>query len=838
MLQPDLIARFTTHLKEALQRALSFAIQNGRTVVEPGDVLVGLLHEQGSIATDILLKYNVSVSDAEARFRGTSAHIEPGSTIAPDLSSAVKKLLEKCVLSAHLFEHKYIGTEHLLFAIIEGNMPDVHAFLNEQGFSMPDVRTELQTLLKSTARFPELPTASNENAEESNVEEPSEEDGAHAHKQRATNGRADKQKASMLQAFGRELTHADVVARLDPVIGRDEETGRVIEILCRRMKNNPILLGEPGVGKTAIVEGLAQRIAAGDVPDLLQGKRVIAVDLALMIAGTMYRGEFEARLKQLVDEVKADTSVILFIDEIHTIVGAGSTSGSLDAANMLKPALARGEIRCIGATTWAEYKKHIEPDAALERRYQVVDVLEPQLHAVRELIKGVKKNYEDHHHVRFTPDALDAALEYAERYVHDRFFPDKVIDALDEAGAHVSAQKTSGETIERLRALSVALAHAVDQKDAAIADGDLPLAAKQQQNEQRLLKEKRTLEKDLAQAREAARTPVTREHIAHVIARQTHIPIDIILQSNRAQLLTIEERLRSAVVGQDEAVKLVAEVLRRARLGLAHPSRPKASLLFVGPSGVGKTELARVMARELFGSEKGLIKLDMSEFAEGHSTSKLLGSPAGYVGYREGNRLTDTIRRHPHAVLLFDEFEKAHPDVQHLLLQALEDGHMTDSTGRKVPFQHAYVVLTSNVGSEYMQRSALGFGGGDTSSTTRTHELVHEQVKERFRPEFLNRLDKVVVFNPLDDAHVRSLFERELQEVLARVQASQHIAIKAERSVLEWLMKQERKAEEGGRAARRIVERDILSSLGSFLLKYPKRASGTLRVVKGAVKIV
>ncbi len=603
------------------------------------------------------------------------------------------------------------------------------------------------------------------------------------------------------------------------------------------MKNNPILLGEPGVGKTAIVEGLAQRIAAGDVPDLLQGKRVIAIDLALMIAGTMYRGEFEARLKQLVDEVKADQTIILFIDEIHTIVGAGSTSGSLDAANMLKPALARGEIRCIGATTWAEYKKHIEPDAALERRYQVVDVLEPHIQAVKEMMKGVKKNYEDHHHVRFTPDALDAALEYAERYVHDRFFPDKLIDILDEAGAHVSAQKSSGETIERLRALSIALAHATDQKTAAIAQGDLSIAAKHQQDEQRLLKEKRTLEKTLASTREATRTPVTREHIAHVVARQTHIPVDSILQTNRAQLTTLEDRLRSAVVGQDEAVGLVAEVLRRARLGLAHPARPKASLLFVGPSGVGKTELARVMARELFGSEKGLIKLDMSEFAEGHSASKLLGSPAGYVGYREGNRLTDTIRRHPHAVLLFDEFEKAHADVQHLLLQALEDGYMTDSTGRKIPFHHAYVILTSNVGSEYMNRSMLGFGGADTSSA-RTHELVHEQVKERFRPEFLNRLDRVVVFNPLQDTHVRTLFERELEAVLNRVHASQHIAIKAERSVLEWLMRQERKAEEGGRVARRIVERDILSSLGSFLLKYPKRTAATLRVVKGVVKIV
>jgi ATP-dependent Clp protease ATP-binding subunit ClpC len=555
------------------------------------------------------------------------------------------------------------------------------------------------------------------------------------------------------------------------VIGRDAETDRVIEILCRRTKNNPILLGEPGVGKTAIVEGLAQRLAAGDVPDVLQGKRVYAIDLALMVAGTMYRGEFEARLKQLVEEVRLDPTAILFIDEIHNLVGAGSTSGSLDAANILKPALARGEIRCIGATTWNEFKKHLEPDAALERRFQPVDVPEPTAELAGKMLQGLKTRYEEHHGVRYAPDALEAAIRLSERYLTDRFFPDKAIDVLDEAAAYVNARRRSRESVERLRALEIALDVLRESKEASVVDGSLPDASQALENEERLLAEKRRIEKSMAETRKQDRPTVTVEHVARIVARLARVPYESVIKAEREQLRGMEGNLAKKIFGQNHVVKEVAETVRKSRLGLSDPKRPRASFLFVGPSGTGKTELAKALAHELFGREDALVKLDMSEFAEGHSVSKLLGSPAGYVGFREGNRLADTIRKHPHAVLLFDEFEKAHPDVQHLLLQALEDGKITDGTGRHIPFRHAYIVLTSNVGAEYLNRSSLGFG----DSTDGFESLVRTQLKERFRPELLNRLDRIVVFKPLESETLRNIVRRELDIILSRVKEAQDV---------------------------------------------------------------
>ncbi|HEU0051484.1 MAG TPA: ATP-dependent Clp protease ATP-binding subunit [Patescibacteria group bacterium] len=825
MIGPDLLQRFTTHLKEALQKALAFTVHNGRELVEPGDLVAGLMQEKGCIAAEILLKSHLSYARVEEAFRGKAAPHTPGTPITPDLSPTVKRLLEKCVLTAHLYEHKYVGTEHLLFALLETPLSDVHAFFEQAGISIDLTKQEVIAVLKSTAKFPDLSLRS---AQQEDEQDASEELGTPPADPLRAPQNAKRPKA--LEVFARDLTSPESIAKLDPVIGREQETDRVIEILCRRVKNNPILLGDPGVGKTAIVEGLAERLAAGTVPDLLQGKRILAIDLALLVAGTMYRGEFEARLKQLVDEARGDQNIILFIDEIHTIVGAGSTSGSLDAANILKPALARGEIHCIGATTWTEYKKYIEPDAALERRYQVVDIPEPSAELTLQMLQGLKKRYEEHHGVTFEFTALQAAVQFGERYVTDRFFPDKAIDLLDEAAAYVNARRKSQESMERLRSLDIALSAAQETKEAAVASKSLTEAALALQNEERLTREKKNLERTIKISRAAEHLIVTREHIAEVVARLSHVPSSTILSAEHDQLAHLEKSLSRMIVGQDQAIRAVSETVRHTRLGLTDPRRPKASFLFVGPSGVGKTEMARALAREIFGKEDALVKLDMSEFSEGHSISKLLGSPAGYVGYREGNRLTDTLRKHPHAVLLFDEFEKAHPDVQHILLQALEDGQITEATGRPVSFRHAYIVLTSNVGADFLNRTRIGFSDAEDASAYEA--LTREQLADRFRPELLNRLDRIVVFQPLSRKTLKEIVRRELELVLSRLEQAQKIAYTVSDDVLEWLLSREFRTEEGARGARRLVEREVTALIGKIIAENPNKRKGKLKITK------
>lgn len=817
MFSPDLLNRFTTHLKEALQKSLSFSVTNGRELVEPGDLVVGLLREKGSIGAEILLKANCSLEQAEARFRGTPSSSSPVAT--PDLSPAVKRIVEKCVLTAHLYEHKYVGTEHLLSAILAAEDPMLLAYFESQNVSLTPLREQVIGVLKSTSRFPDLSSQE--------VEEGEEEPNGPAPSAMRPQPRA-QARASALDAFARELTKPEQAEALDPVIGRERELDRVIEILCRRTKNNPVLLGDPGVGKTAIVEGLAKRLAAGDVPDCLYGKRVLSLDLALTVAGTMYRGEFEARLKQIVEEAKLDPNVILFIDEIHTIVGAGSTSGSLDAANILKPALARGEIHCIGATTWTEYKKHIEPDAALERRFQTVPVEEPTTDATYVMLKGLEERYAKHHGVEYSPDALRAAVDLAERYLTDRLFPDKAIDLIDEAAASVVARRSSREALERLAALDIAIQAAEERKRGAVEEGRLQDANEAADDADRLRGERETLTSKMHAAREQFVPMVTDKDIAAVVARMSNIPLSTVLSTERERLATLEHALNAIVLGQPRAMHDIADVVRRGRLGLGDMRRPKTALLLVGPSGTGKTEAARTLAKELFGREDALVKIDMSEFSEGHTVSKLVGSPAGYVGYRESTKLSDAIRKKPHSVVLFDEFEKAHGDVQNLLLQILEDGQLSDGTGRPIPFRHSYIVLTSNVGSDKLGKKALGFGDTDG-----TFDLaVKDELKSRFRPELLNRLDRIVVFDPLSRDHLKEILKRQLTDVLAHVEKTQRVACTAGDDVLEWLMTQPLPAEEGARAIRRLVEREVTAAIGRLLTEKPQKRKITLKAGK------
>lgn len=779
MFQAELISRFTNHLKEALQKALTFALQQNRATLEAGDLIVGLLQERGCIGAELLTKAEVSREQAEKYFTETSGNNLNGPAVTTlDLSQDVKHILEKSVLTAHFHEHKYIGTEHLLFALLDLPIDALASFFKELKVNPIVLRGQVVNVLKSTSRFPDVAKRLDQGPEGEELNQ--EEGDPHL-------PRSKEKKPKALEVFARELSTPKIAETLDPVIGRELEIDRVTEILCRRTKNNPILLGEPGVGKTAIVEGLAKRLAIGEVPEPLKGKRLFAIDLASLVAGTMYRGEFEARLKQLIDEAKEDPNVVLFIDEIHTIVGAGSTSGSLDAANMLKPALARGEVRCIGATTWSEYKKFIEPDAALERRYQPVDVPEPGPETTRRILEGLKTRYEKHHNVKYSDDALDAAVRLAERYLTDRFFPDKAIDLLDEAAARVNNRPR------------------------------LAPAKKGKTSSKRVVK--------------PADIIVTAEDIASVVARLSRIPLSSLLLAEQAALRGLEGRLNESIMGQAKAVQAVAEAVQRARLGLSDPKRPKASFLFVGPSGVGKTELARVLAKELFGKEDALHRLDMSEFSEAHTVSKLLGSPAGYVGYREQNRLTDTLRKRPNSVLLLDEFEKAHPDVQHLLLQILEEGQLTDATGRSVSLRNAYIVVTGNVGADQLGKGSLGFGQED--ATANFEGRVQEQLKERFKPELLNRFDRIVVFNPLTKESIQSLVRREAQIILDRARDSHAITYRISQDVIQWLTDQAKVKEEGGRAARRIVEKDLLPLIANALLKQKAKKPWHIRVKAG-----
>lgn len=821
MFEPDFLARFTTHLKEALQKALGFAVRSGRQLVEPGDLLVGLLHEKGSIGAELLLKTGVTLEAAEQAFKGTPDPAPKGGTATPDLSTPVKRILERCILMAHLHDHKYVGTEHLVGALLAIDLPDVRAFMNQRGVSLDHLKEQIASILTSTSKFPDLavPTLHVDEAEE----QPTAVKGSPTPRSRIS---------SALETFARELTQPKTAEALDPCIGRERELCRVIEILCRRTKNNPILLGEPGVGKTAIVEGLAKKLVSGDVPDILHGKRLLAVDLALTVAGTMYRGEFEARLKQLVEEARNDAHVILFIDEVHNIVGAGSTSGSLDAANILKPALARGEIRCIGATTWNEYKKFIEPDAALERRFQSVTVDEPTAEATRHILEGLRERYAAYHGVSYDDTALDAAVTLAERYLTDRHFPDKAIDLMDEAAASVVASRRNNEVMERLRALEAARASVMAAKEEAVAAHELHEASELKRDELRLDREYQILSGKLSQAKGTAPMQVRLYDMAAVVSRMSGISIETVLASEREKMNDLEQRLSRPIVGQDHAIQIVADAIRKARLGLTDGRRPKVSMLLAGPSGTGKTEMARSLALELFGKESALLKIEMSEFSEGHSASKLLGSPAGYVGYRESNRFTDQIRKQPHCVVCFDEIEKAHPDVQHVLLQLLEDGQVTDATGRAVSFRQTYVILTSNVGGDALIRKSLGFSEDELGQVEAFEAFVRKEVEERFRAELLNRLDRIIVFHPLRTEHIREIVRRELASALERVRQTQRVACTAGEDVLNWLLIQPYPEKEGARAARRLVERQITDLVGRLLSLKPGKKKITLRATK------
>ncbi|HEX7162242.1 MAG TPA: ATP-dependent Clp protease ATP-binding subunit, partial [Trebonia sp.] len=717
--------------------------------------------------------------DAIARTIESQAETGQPRDEVPNLTPAAKRALLDARQISRAFGSSYIGPEHLLFALAVN--PESAA-----GRVLRDARVTPEALRDVVT-------------------------GRGAGGAGAGAGRKPPSDTPTIDQFGTDLTAMAREGNIDPVVGREQEIEQTVEVLSRRTKNNPVLIGEPGVGKTAIVEGIAQRIVDGDVPDTLRDKRLVQIDLGSMVAGTRYRGDFEERLKKVIDEIRANRDeLIIFIDELHTVVGAGAGEGSMDAANMLKPALARGELHIVGATTIDEYRKDIEKDAALERRFQPVLVSEPSVSETIEILRGLRDRYEAHHQVRFTDEALVAAAELSDRYVTDRFLPDKAIDLIDQAGARVRL-KTKTPPRDR-REAERRLKQLQREKEEAVATEDYARAAELRDQIATLSQQ---TDSDAGETDGKTIPEVGTADIAEVVSRATGIPVTQLTQEEKERLLQLEEHLHQRVIGQDDAVAAVAEAVRRSRAGLADPDRPIGSFLFLGPTGVGKTELARVLAEALFGSEDRMIRIDMSEFQERHTVSRLVGAPPGYVGYEEAGQLTEAVRRTPYAVLLLDEIEKAHPDVFNILLQVLDDGRLTDGQGRTVGFKNTVVIMTSNLGSEVVGRRRLGFEGGSDGDDMQSRLMG--RLRESFRPEFLNRIDEIIIFRQLDQAQLRQITSLLLQETTRRLHA-QAITVDFTTEAVDWLAQRGFQPEFGARPLRRTIQREVDNKLSSMLL--------------------
>ena len=739
---------FTQKANSALNAAVEVAENMGHTYVGSEHLLAGLLKTDGGVACTALNARGIGIDDVENVLKSTVGVGTPTVLVPDDFTPRLKYIIELSVAAARSMGHTYTGTEHLLISLIKEGSNCAVNIITKLGVSPSDV---LGDTVKAV-----------------NANSPSSKQGSE--KGGKASGKSD---TPTLEQFGRDLTDYAKNNKIDPVIGRSKEIERVIQILSRRTKNNPCLIGEPGVGKTAIAEGLALKIASGEVPETLADKRIVSLDLTGMVAGTKYRGDFEERIKTALEEVAKSGNVILFIDELHTLIGAGSAEGAVDAANILKPSLARGEIQVIGATTLEEYRKHIEKDAALERRFQPVTVGEPSEDEAIEILKGLRDRYEAHHKVKITDEAIIAAVKMSVRYIGDRFLPDKAIDLVDEAASKVrlrafTAPPDLKELEEKIKAFD-------DEMAAAINSQEFERAAKIR-DEKREAQLELKKQKDGWQQRSSSNAgEVTANEIAEIVSGWTGIPVVELTKEESARLLNMENELHERIVGQDEAVKAVSRAIRRSRVGLKDPKRPTGSFIFLGPTGVGKTELCKTLAASMFGDENAMIRLDMSEYMEKHTTSRLVGSPPGYVGYDEGGQLTERVRRKPYSVILFDEIEKAHPDVFNMLLQILDDGILTDSQGRKVDFKNCIIIMTSNIGAKMIagSGSSLGFGNekGSGMSDEKIREAVMGELKKAFRPEFLNRVDDIIVFRKLVKEDIKEIAKRMLSALTKRVAA-------------------------------------------------------------------
>ena len=784
----DYFARFTEGAKKALSEAAEYAKSIGHNYVGTEHLLVGIFREQGPMAA-LLQAQDMQVEQAEALVDQAVGKGDFQITSAFGYTPRVKKILEIAKAVARQMQLNYVGTEHMLFALIRERECLGNRILVEMGANFAALEQEIMKPYAAAAKAGKQPSA----AKQSNTPK--------------------------LDKFGRDLTEAARKGELDPVIGRADEIQRITQILIRRTKNNPVLVGEPGVGKSAIAEGLAAQIADGNVPEMLKDKRVVSLDLAGMIAGAKYRGEFEERFKEALNEMIKNGNVILFIDELHTIVGAGSAEGSMDAANMLKPMLARGELQIIGATTLDEYRKYIEKDAALERRFQPVQVGEPTHDETLAILQGLRDKYEAHHKVKITDDALKAAVDLSSRYITDRFLPDKAIDLMDEAASKVRIAMCL--TPPDMRELEKELESVRTEKEQAVNHQEFERAATLRDREKQIAAQIEESQKEWESQRSGMKAEVSEEDIAAIVSDWTHVPVKKLTEDEATKLLNLESLLHGRVVGQDEAVQSVAKAIRRARAGLKDPNRPIGSFIFLGPTGVGKTELSKALAEAVFGDEQAMIRMDMSEYMEKHAVSKLIGSPPGYVGFDDGGQLTERIRRQPYSVVLFDEIEKAHPDVFNILLQVLDDGRLTDSKGRTVDFKNCIIIMTSNIGTGIEEkRNRIGFG--DTTSSGSAHadmkEKMMEALKKSFRPEFLNRIDDIIVFHKLDESNTLAIAKLMLNTIIKRL-AERDIHLSYTDDAAELLAQQGFDPEYGARPLRRILQQTVEDKLSEEILE-------------------
>jgi ATP-dependent Clp protease ATP-binding subunit ClpC len=752
---------FTQKANAALNFAISSAESMGHTYVGSEHILLGLLKEGTGVAAVVLNALNITAEEIETLIRREIGVGMKSAITMDDFTPRTKRILQVAVVQASRLGHNYVGTEHLLLALLAESDSYAVRFLDELGI---DFRTIIEKISRAIGEHEEPMTSSFSLEIYSTGFAPV---GGFIQKPGRSN--IGKSSTVTLDKFGIDLTELASSGGIDPVIGRKEEIERVIQILSRRTKNNPCLIGEPGVGKTAVVEGLAAKINSGDVPEPLKGKRVVSLDLPGMIAGAKYRGDFEDRIKSAINEVKKAGNVILFIDELHTIIGAGSSEGAADAANILKPSLARGDFQVVGATTINEYRKYIEKDAALERRFQPVTVGEPSEEEAILILRGLRDRYEAHHKIKITDEALEAAVKLSARYIADRFLPDKAIDLIDEAASRVRLRLYTAP--DDLQYLEKQIKELDGEKSAAINSQDFERAAKIRDEEKAKRRELEERKKSWQNRKESAREEVLVEDIAHIVSSWTGIPTKQLTEEESERLLKMEDLLHERIVGQDEAVSSIARAIRRGRIGLKDPKRPIGSFIFLGPTGVGKTELCKALAQVMFGDENSIIRLDMSEYMETYTVSKLIGSPPGYVGFEEGGQLTEKVRRKPYAVVLFDEIEKAHPDVSNALLQILEDGILTDSQGRKVSFKNTIIIMTSNVGARLItEKQKLGFvEEGQEQDISRLKEVVLAELKRTFRPEFLNRVDDTIVFHKLSEENVEKIAKHMLDDLKLRV---------------------------------------------------------------------
>lgn len=803
--------KFSERARRSLTRAQEEAQHFGHNYIDTEHILLGLVAEEEGVASKVLNNLDVSASKIRAAVEFVIGRGERASIGEVGLTPRAKRVIELAVDEARRLNHNYIGTEHLLLGLLREREGAAVGVLESFGITLERVQTEINTLLSQGASQP------------------------HA----AARGAA---RTPVLDQLGIDLTSAARAGKLDPVVDRDKEIERVIQILSRRTKNNPALIGEPGVGKTAVVEGLAHRIVSGEVPETLQGKRVVTLDIGSLVAGTKYRGEFEERLKKVIDEIKNAGNCVIFIDELHTIVGAGAAEGAVDASNILKPSLSRGEIQCIGATTFDDYRKYVEKDAALERRFQPVQVAEPTVEETLEILRGVKERYEEYHHLIISDEALQVATSLAARYIPDRFLPDKAIDLMDEAASRVRIKR--GVAPISLTEARRALESVRKDKEDAIASQQYEYGAELRDREVQLMKKMKSMEQEWKEEQKQDKPVVTEEDMAEVVGMWTGIPVVRLTTDESSRLLQMEEALHRRIIGQDEAITTVSKAVRRARAGLKDVRHPIGSFIFLGPTGVGKTELVRTLAEFMFGTEDSLVRLDMSEFMERHNVSRLVGAPPGYVGYDEGGQLTEAVRRNSYCVILLDEIEKAHDDVFNILLQIFDDGHLADAKGRRIDFRNSIIVMTSNIGAELIKRDmTLGFATHADEEKNRQAEYgkmkdkVLGEMKKKFRPEFLNRIDGVVVFHSLSKEQIRQIVDLMLSEVVKSL-SEKNVKLEITDAARDFLGEKGYDPTFGARPLRRIIQNEVEDKLSDALLRGEFCPGDTVKVDRDGEAIV